>query len=194
VAALKARLKDFEKTETLLKEKLKEEHAQLLNFQKKLSQAGSHLKSLAQENANLTSSLAQQKTDLEAVRTEQVTALQDEISKTKQGHQKDIKQLVDIIETTIDSTEGDAPDVSTSTLLDSYIKSVQKKLNTSATITKKDGKHSKITSINQKAQLFCQGIQKDLEQKIQDLQKEIKGILCILHIALSYILRCLIPL
>jgi chromosome segregation ATPase len=156
VAALKARLKDFERSETLLKDKLKEEHAQLLNFQKKLSQAGNHLKSLAQENSNLTKSLAQQKTDLDAVRDEQVAALQEEIAKTKEEHQQEIKRLVSILQSIDDSEE--VPDVSSSALLDNYIKSVQKKLNASATVGKKD---------------------EDLEQKIQELQQEIQGTLCI---------------
>lgn len=138
--SLKARLKEFENTETLLKVKLKEEHTQLLNFQKKLSQAGNHLKSLAQENSNLNKLLAQQKIDLEAVRTEQVTALQGELSKTKNGHQKEIKQLVGILETTMNHGE-ETPDVSTSTLLESYIKSVQKKLKASGSATKKNGKN-----------------------------------------------------
>ncbi|CEJ02399.1 hypothetical protein RMCBS344292_16406 [Rhizopus microsporus] len=102
VETLKSKLKEYEKKEA----SWKEEHAQLLNFQKKLTQAGSHLKALTQENANLSKKL----------------------NDTKKGHQKEIKQLVDILETAIDEEHKNIPDVSTSTLLDSYIKSVQKRI------------------------------------------------------------------
>lgn len=126
---LKTRLEEYEK-------KYKEEHAQLVNFQKKLTQAGTHLKSLAQENAKLNKSLTDQKNQLDE-KDDQLTQLEHKLQNTAQGHQKEIKQLVDILENMLDEGEGappssTAPDVSTSTLLDSYVKSVQKRLNKSA--------------------------------------------------------------
>lgn len=135
---LKTRLEEYEK-------KYKEEHAQLVNFQKKLTQAGTHLKSLAQENAKLNKSLTDQKSQYEKIITEKddkVNELEKEFEKTNQGHQKEIKQLVDILETTAttideENTTTTTPDVSTSTLLDSYIKSVQKRLNKSTEHNKK---------------------------------------------------------
>lgn len=126
---LKTRLEEYEK-------KYKEEHAQLVNFQKKLTQAGTHLKSLAQENAKLNKSLTDQKNQLDE-KDDQLKQLKDKLHTTAQGHQKEIKQLVDILENMIDEGEGGAassnttPDVSTSTLLDSYVKSVQKRLSKS---------------------------------------------------------------
>jgi chromosome segregation ATPase len=163
VASLRLQIQELEKKEKATLEKLKEEHAQLVNFQKKLAQAGSHLKTLAQENANLTKSLAEEKkqkentvkekTELETMRHDENTTwstkvqeLENELKSSKEGHQKEIKQLVDILETTAKSinqeeedttTRYSVPDVSTSTLLDNYIKSVQKRLAKSADVAAK---------------------------------------------------------
>lgn len=151
VASLKLQLQEFEKREKATQAKLQEEHAQLLNFQKKLAQAGSHLKTLAQESATLTKSLTEEKkqkenlqkakTELETMRHDEnttwsskVNELENELKTSKEGHQVQIKQLVDILETTAktmnqeENTNTSVPDVSTSTLLDNYIKSVQKRL------------------------------------------------------------------
>lgn len=127
---LKTRLEEYEK-------KYKEEHAQLVNFQKKLTQAGTHLKSLAQENAKLNKSLTDQKSQLDE-KDDQLKQLENKLQNTAQGHQKEIKQLVDILENMIEE-EGPSstPDLSTSTLLDSYVKSVQKRLNKSTEQSKK---------------------------------------------------------
>lgn len=175
VANLKAQVKEFEKKELAWKatqDKLKEEHAQLVNFQKKLAQAGSHLKTLAQENANLTKSLAErnkekqalldEKTALETKHQEEVkqyeektALLQSNLETSREGHAKEIKQLVDILETAAKSMDGGGggtttaaattppsvtPDVSTSTLLDSYMKSVQKRLSRSTELKKANKK------------------------------------------------------
>jgi len=86
---LKTRLEEYEK-------KYKEEHAQLVNFQKKLTQAGTHLKSLAQENAKLNKSLTDQKNQLDE-KDDQLKQLEHKLESTAQGHQKEIKQLVDIL-------------------------------------------------------------------------------------------------
>ncbi|ORE09658.1 hypothetical protein BCV72DRAFT_55324 [Rhizopus microsporus var. microsporus] len=123
VEALKSKLKEYEKKEA----SWKEEHAQLLNFQKKLTQAGSHLKALTQENANLSKKMAEEKKQREEL-SKEINDLKTKLDNTKKGHQKEIKQLVDILETTIDEEHKNSPDVSTSTLLDSYIKSVQKRI------------------------------------------------------------------
>lgn len=135
MASLKAQIKEFEKKESLYKDKLREEHTQLLNFQKKLAQAGSHLKTLAQENTHLTKQLAQEKKDHQdeiKLLKEKVATLENDLRSSQEGHQKEVKQLVDILETTaknMDAKQVDiTPDVSTSTLLDSYVKSVQKRL------------------------------------------------------------------
>ncbi|CEG79054.1 hypothetical protein RMATCC62417_13568 [Rhizopus microsporus] len=123
VEALKSKLKEYEKKEA----SWKEEHAQLLNFQKKLTQAGSHLKALTQENANLSKKVTEEKKQREEL-SKEINDLKTKLDNTKKGHQKEIKQLVDILETTIDEEHKNSPDVSTSTLLDSYIKSVQKRI------------------------------------------------------------------
>ena len=149
VAQLQAQIKELEKRESLYKDKLKEEHAQLVNFQKKLAQAGSHLKTLAQENATLNKSMAQEKNEknaaleekqrLETERTKEreqwekkYSTLETTLTSSQQGHQKEIKQLVNILETSA-TKHGEVvtPDVSTSTLLDNYMKSVQKRLSKS---------------------------------------------------------------
>ncbi|KAL7326382.1 hypothetical protein PS15p_208732 [Mucor circinelloides] len=152
---LKTRLEEYEK-------KYKEEHAQLVNFQKKLTQAGTHLKSLAQENAKLNKSLTDQKSQLDE-KDDQLKQLENKLQNTAQGHQKEIKQLVDILENMIEE-EGPSstPDLSTSTLLDSYVKSVQKRLNKSTEQSKK--KPNKENKALQ-AQI------KKLEQEIKDLKK-----------------------
>ncbi|RCH83611.1 hypothetical protein CU097_005172 [Rhizopus azygosporus] len=123
VETLKSKLKEYEKKEA----SWKEEHAQLLNFQKKLTQAGSHLKALTQENANLSKKVTEEKKQREEL-SKEINDLKTKLDNTKKGHQKEIKQLVDILETTIDEEHKNSPDVSTSTLLDSYIKSVQKRI------------------------------------------------------------------
>ncbi|KAL0141738.1 Golgi matrix protein [Mucor lusitanicus] len=154
---LKTRLEEYEK-----------KHAQLVNFQKKLTQAGTHLKSLAQENAKLNKSLTDQKNQLDE-KDDQLKQLKDKLHTTAQGHQKEIKQLVDILENMIDEGEGGAassnttPDVSTSTLLDSYVKSVQKRLSksTKQESQKKPNKENEALQANIKR----------LEQEIQDLKK-----------------------
>lgn len=159
-------MKEFEKKELTWKatqEKLKEEHAQLINFQKKLAQAGSHLKTLAQENASLTKTLAEQKkekqalldekTALETKHREEVEQLEEKtfqlksnLDSSREGHEKEIKQLVDLLETAAKSMDGGAapvsvtPDVSTSTLLDNYMKSVQKRISRSTEIKKPNKK------------------------------------------------------
>jgi chromosome segregation ATPase len=152
VANLKSQIKEYET-------KLKEQHGQLVNFQKKLAQAGNHLKTLAQENANLTKSVAEEikskdnvlkeRTELETMRHDEnttwstkVQALEQALASSKEGHQQEIKQLVDILESTaksidIEKEETVVPDVSTSTLLDSYMKSVQKRLIKSTEAVKK---------------------------------------------------------
>ncbi|CAO3619785.1 unnamed protein product [Mucor fragilis] len=157
---LKTRLEEYEK-------KYKEEHAQLVNFQKKLTQAGTHLKSLAQENAKLNKSLTDQKNQLDE-KDDQLTQLEHKLQNTAQGHQKEIKQLVDILENMLDEGEGappssTAPDVSTSTLLDSYVKSVQKRLNKSA----KQQSQKKPNKENEALQAHIS----KLEQEIKDLKK-----------------------
>ncbi|CAO3681347.1 hypothetical protein G6F70_004117 [Rhizopus microsporus] len=123
VETLKSKLKEYEKKEA----SWKEEHAQLLNFQKKLTQAGSHLKALTQENANLSKKVTEEKKQREEL-SKEINDLKTKLDDTKKGHQKEIKQLVDILETAIDEEHKNIPDVSTSTLLDSYIKSVQKRI------------------------------------------------------------------
>ncbi|CEJ02400.1 hypothetical protein RMCBS344292_16406 [Rhizopus microsporus] len=123
VETLKSKLKEYEKKEA----SWKEEHAQLLNFQKKLTQAGSHLKALTQENANLSKKVTEEKKQREEL-SKEINDLKTKLNDTKKGHQKEIKQLVDILETAIDEEHKNIPDVSTSTLLDSYIKSVQKRI------------------------------------------------------------------
>jgi hypothetical protein len=59
-----------------------------------------------------------------------VEKLQEESKEKEKGHQKEIKQLVDILESsnTVEDTLEAIPDVSNSTLLDNYIKSVQKRI------------------------------------------------------------------
>ncbi|GAN08240.1 Golgi matrix protein [Mucor ambiguus] len=159
---LKTRLDEYEK-------KYKEEHAQLVNFQKKLTQAGTHLKSLAQENAKLNKSLTDQKNQLDD-KDDQLKQLEHKLQNTAQGHQKEIKQLVDILENMINEGEGGSPpsettpDVSTSTLLDSYVKSVQRRLNKS---TKQQQSQKKPNKENEALQAHV----KKLEQEIQDLKK-----------------------
>lgn len=147
VASLKSQLKDIESKWKSTQEKLKEEHGQLINFQKKLAQAGSHLKTLAGENANLTKQLAlekkekqnvvKEKQELETMRHDEtkvwsakVEQLEQDLKKSKEGHQREILQLVDLLETAALNEENNKqiPDVSTTTLLDNYIKSVQKRL------------------------------------------------------------------
>lgn len=149
MVSLKAQLKETESKWKITQDKLKEEHAQLINFQKKLAQAGSHLKTLAGENASLTKQLGQEKNEklilakekqeLESIRHDEtrtwsaeVEQLKLDLEKSKEGHKREILQLVDLLETTTAFKEEEerkhVPDVSTSTLLDSYIKSVQKKL------------------------------------------------------------------
>ncbi|CAO0801185.1 unnamed protein product [Mucor circinelloides] len=152
---LKTRLEEYEK-------KYKEEHAQLVNFQKKLTQAGTHLKSLAQENAKLNKSLTDQKSQLDE-KDDQLKQLENKLQNTAQGHQKEIKQLVDILENMIEE-EGPSstPDLSTSTLLDSYVKSVQKRLNKSTEQSKK-----KPNKENKALQAHI----KKLEQEIKDLKE-----------------------
>ncbi|GAA5810603.1 hypothetical protein MFLAVUS_004026 [Mucor flavus] len=112
--------------------KLKEEHGQLINYQKKLAQAGSHLKTLAGENSNLTKQVQLEKgkrQQLETKQTNEIQLLETEIKKSQQGHQKEVLQLVELLEkATLNNKENSVPDVSTSTLLDSYIKSVQKRI------------------------------------------------------------------
>lgn len=182
VAQLKAHIKEFEKKELTWKE----EHAQLINFQKKLAQAGSHLKTLAQENASLTKSLAErnkekqalldEKTALETKHQEEVrqyeektALLKSNLDTSREGHEKEIKQLVDILETAAKSMDGGAaaavatppivtPDVSTSTLLDSYMKSVQKRLSRSTELKKANKKD----------------MEKEFELKMAELKQEIK--------------------
>ncbi|KAI8646372.1 hypothetical protein BD408DRAFT_410120 [Parasitella parasitica] len=163
VNILRARLEEYEK-------KYKDEHAQLVNFQKKLTQAGTHLKSLAQENAKLNTSLTDQKSQHEKMIVEkdkQLNELEKELQNTKQGHHKEVKQLVDILETTAttideENTTTAPPDVSTSTLLDSYIKSVQKRLSNSTEHNRKKP--------NKAERGFQTKIEK-LEQKIEELTK-----------------------
>lgn len=147
VASLKSQLKEIESKWKSTQDKLKEEHGQLINFQKKLAQAGSHLKTLAGENANLTKQLVQEKKEkqnlvkekqeLETMRHDEtktwstkVEQLEQDWKKSNEGHQREILQLVDLLETTAlnEDNSQHVPDVSTSTLLDSYIKSVQKRL------------------------------------------------------------------
>jgi hypothetical protein len=108
------------------------------------------LKTLAQENTNLTKTLQQEKKErkeLEIKHQDEIKLLKEKVSTLKQdlkssheGHQKEIKQLVDILETTaknMDEKEVEiTPDVSTSTLLDSYMKSVQKRLSKSTELKK----------------------------------------------------------
>lgn len=149
MASLKLQLKEIESKWKLTQDKLKEEHGQLINFQKKLAQAGSHLKTLANENANLNKQLVQEKKDkqlltkekqeLENMRNEEtktwsnkVDQLHKDLEKNNEGHQREIIQLVDLLETAAlkEDNNKHVPDVSTSTLLDSYIKSVQKRLST----------------------------------------------------------------
>lgn len=182
VAQLKAHIKEFEKKELTWKE----EHAQLINFQKKLAQAGSHLKTLAQENASLTKSLAErnkekqalldEKTALETKHQEEVrqyeektALLKSNLDTSREGHEKEIKQLVDILETAAKSMDGGAvaavatppivtPDVSTSTLLDNYMKSVQKRLSRSTELKKANKKD----------------MEKEFELKMAELKQEIK--------------------
>ncbi|CEP08638.1 hypothetical protein [Parasitella parasitica] len=165
VNTLKTRLEEYEK-------KYKDEHAQLVNFQKKLTQAGTHLKSLAQENAKLNTSLTDQKSQHEktiAEKDKQLDELEKVLQKTKQGHQKEVKQLVDILETTATTIDeghttiptvaaAATPDVSTSTLLDSYIKSVQKRLSNSTEPNRK--------KLNK--------VEKGFQKKIEKLEQEIK--------------------
>lgn len=133
--ALQAQIKEYEKQKKLSQEKLKEEHAQLVSFQKKLTQAGSHLKTLAQQNATLNKKVEEQSHQLE----EQNTRLKEQeeehtviLQQRQKGHEKEVKQLVEVLEKATATNEESPPDVSNSTLLDNYVKSVQKRL-----ITKK---------------------------------------------------------
>lgn len=132
VVQLRNQLKEYESKLKLTQEKLKEEHGQLINYQKKLAQAGSHLKTLAGENSNLTKQVQLEKgkrQQLETKQTNEIQLLEAEIKKSQQGHQKEVLQLVELLEkTTLNNKENSVPDVSTSTLLDSYIKSVQKRI------------------------------------------------------------------
>ncbi|KAI9470638.1 MAG: hypothetical protein EXX96DRAFT_364081 [Benjaminiella poitrasii] len=196
VAKLKTRIQELEKQETTWKEKLKEEHTQLVNLQKKLTQAGTHLKTLAQENANLTKSISEQKNQKQQITelmkqekskwsTKHKEALlskenemKKKIQKNNEDHQKEINQLVSILESTtkgenIDNKEGIIPDVSTSTLLDNYIRSVQKRLLNQSLDTKKPKKEA----------------EQNLKIKIEELEKEMKGKEAILQIMFLFLIE-----
>ncbi|KAI8997152.1 hypothetical protein BDB01DRAFT_845832 [Pilobolus umbonatus] len=150
---LKDRIRQYEKQENIWKE----EHAQLVTIQQKLAQAGVHLKSLAQNNANLKKTLSteqqqrenerqlwnKERSELESNRLNEVKEwktrvgeLENELKMKKEGHQREIEQLVEIVETTCaDKQSESSPDVSTSTLLDSYIRSVQKRISENMAIS-----------------------------------------------------------
>ncbi|KAI7899710.1 uncharacterized protein BX663DRAFT_440588 [Cokeromyces recurvatus] len=208
VASLKLRIQELEKQEAIWKEKLKEEHTQLINFQKKLAQAGTHLKTLTQENASLTKSVTEQKKQQQEMTemmmkeksqlemkynddhqtwTKKEEELKEEIKKMNQSHQKGIKQLVSILESTINEKDDEAtmPDVSTPSLLDSYIKSLQEMLLNQSSEAKKPEKvrHllqeqgeriQKLSSMNKSA---TEEGQKDLKRQITQLNMTINGLI-----------------
>ncbi|KAI9267716.1 hypothetical protein EDC94DRAFT_688687 [Helicostylum pulchrum] len=132
VVQLRNQLKEYESKLKSTQEKLKEEHGQLINYQKKLAQAGSHLKTLAGDNSNLTKQAQLEKgkrQQLETKQTNEIQLLETKIKESQQGHQKEVLQLVELLEkATLNNKENSVPDVSTSALLDSYIKSVQKRI------------------------------------------------------------------
>ncbi|KAG2231295.1 hypothetical protein INT48_006406, partial [Thamnidium elegans] len=166
VVQLRNQLKEYETKWKSTQEKLKEEHGQLINYQKKLTQAGTHIKTLAGENSNLSKQVQLEKSkrqQLETKQTNEIQLLETEIKENQQGHQKEVLQLVELLEkATLNNKENSVPDVSTSTLLDNYIKSVQKRI------------------IEPKSKLFIFIF--NTQDEIAKLKKEIQDIKAVDHI------------
>ncbi|EIE85166.1 hypothetical protein RO3G_09876 [Rhizopus delemar RA 99-880] len=120
VESLKKRLEKYEKDER----KWKEEHTQLLDLQKKITQAGSHMRTLANEISTLSKAVADEKQQKEQLNIE----WQKKQSDTEKDHQEKLKQLIDIVESGLD--EKQQPDTSGS--LETYLQSLQERLSKKA--------------------------------------------------------------